>query len=90
MTDVQQPRPDMPPPPLPRPRRRGFISRTVVRSFAFVVVTLCIIISVAACIMAIWDFADTDVLWRTVATCIVVIGGTVAFAIVNAAFGSPD
>jgi hypothetical protein len=46
-----------------------------------------LLISVAASVLAIWQFANTDTLWRTVATCIVVAGGTAAFALVNAAFG---
>jgi len=51
---------------------------------------LCIIISVIACILAIWDFTKTDALWRTVATCIVVSAGMMAFGVTNILFGPKD
>lgn len=50
---------------------------------------MCILVSVAACIMAIWDSSKSDVLWRTIATCVVVAGGCGIFAGVNVSFGSP-
>ncbi|MSR29599.1 MAG: hypothetical protein EXS03_08515 [Phycisphaerales bacterium] len=59
------------------------------RSFAFWVISMCILVSVAACIMAIWDSSKSDVLWRTIATCVVVAGGCGIFAGVNVSFGSP-
>jgi hypothetical protein len=67
--------------------RRGFLDPKKIKTFAFWTITLCILISVLASILAIWNFADTDTLWRTVATCVVVAGGTAAFAVVNSAFG---
>jgi hypothetical protein len=39
------------------------------------------------CILAIWDFANKDTLWRMVASCVVVAGGTALFAIANILFG---
>ena len=42
---------------------------------------------VVATILAIWEFAETDVLWRTVATCFVVGAGAAVFALVNNVFG---
>jgi len=66
---------------------RGYMNPSVVKGFAFVVITLCLVTSVVACILAIWQFADTDVLWRTVATCCVVAGGAAIFAVVNRVFG---
>jgi hypothetical protein len=44
-------------------------------------------VAVVACLLAIWQFTGTDALWRTVATCVVIGGGTVAFSLVNALFG---
>ena len=76
-----------PPPAPPAPRGRGYIRPMLVKAFAFFVITLCLIISMAACILAIWDFTNTDVLWRTVATCVVVAAGVGLFAAVNSAFG---
>ena len=71
-------------------QRRGYINPRLVKGLAFFVITLCIIISVVASILAIWEFAATDVLWRTVATCLVVAAGMVTFSFSNAAFGDSD
>jgi hypothetical protein len=68
-------------------KTRGYIRPQAVKGFAFVVITLCLVISVGACILAIWEFAKTDVLWRTVATCVVVAAGVAIFAGVNTVFG---
>ena len=65
----------------------GYIDPRIVKALAFVIITICLVISVVACILAIWQFADTDVLWRTVATCCVVAGGAAIFAVVNRVFG---
>ena len=66
---------------------RGYIKPQAVKRFAFCVTTLCLVISVVACILAIWQFAQTDILWRTVATCFVVAAGVMIFAVVNTIFG---
>jgi len=42
------------------------------------------------CLLAIWEFTGTDILWRTVATCAVIGGGTIASAWVNALFGDRE
>ena len=68
-------------------KKRGYINPNVVKRFSFFVITVCIVISVVATILAIWKFAETDVLWRTVATCFVVASGAAIFAFVNAVFG---
>jgi len=88
----QQAETQIAPPPLqsqPK-RRRGYINAETVRAISFGVITLCIIISVIACIMAIWEFAQSDVLWRTVATCIVISGGMMAFAVINGLYGPKE
>jgi hypothetical protein len=72
------------------PQKRGFINRRIMRVISFTVLAICIAISVIASILAIWDFTKTDALWRTVATCIVVSGGMVAFGVVNSLYGSKD
>lgn len=68
--------------------RGGYLSSRIVKAFSFWTITVCILISVMMSIMAIWDYAGTDVLWRTVATCAVVGMGTGVFAFVNKAFGN--
>jgi uncharacterized membrane protein YbhN (UPF0104 family) len=68
-------------------RKKGYLHARKVRSVAFFAITLCIIVSVVACILAIWDFAQKDVLWRTVATCAVIAAGFAMFSILNTAIG---
>jgi hypothetical protein len=65
----------------------GYMNARIVKGLAFVVITLCLVISAVACILAIWQFASTDVLWRTVATCWVVAAGAAIFAVVNRVLG---
>jgi hypothetical protein len=74
----------------PSSTRRGFLNPLRVITFAFWTTTLCILVAVVASILAIWQFTGTDALWRTVATCAVIGGGTLAFAWVNSLFGIAD
>ena len=41
----------------------------MVRSISFWITSACILVAVLASLLAIWKFAGTDILWRTVATC---------------------
>ena len=68
-------------------KKRGFLNPGAVRSFSFWITSLCILVAVLASLLAIWEFAGTDILWRTVATCAVIGSGTVAFYWVNVLFG---
>lgn len=78
------------PPARPPRKARGFLNPGKVRAFAFWVISACILISVVACIMAIWEFSERDALWRTIATCVVVAGGCGVFSVVNLSFGSSN
>ena len=73
-----------------RPKRRGFLNPDAIRTFAFWTTSLCVLVAVVASLMAIWEFSGTDVLWRTVASCCVIGGGTMAFSLVNGLFGATD
>ena len=68
-------------------KSKGFFSPTIVRTISFAIISVCIVFSVVMCILAIWDFANKDTLWRMVASCVVVAGGTALFAIANILFG---
>ena len=70
--------------------KRGYINPRAVRAACFAVLTICILISVFACILAIWDLTKADTLWRTVATCIVVSSGMMAFGVINLLYGPKD
>lgn len=71
----------------PRQARRGYLNPSLVRSVSFWITSACILVAVLASLLAIWKFAGTDILWRTVATCAVIGSGTVAFYWVNVLFG---
>lgn len=77
-------------PPATAPKTRpakGFFSPRIVRAAAFYIISVCIVASVVVCILAIWDFAKKDVLWRTLNSLVVVAAGTALFAFVNGVFG---
>jgi hypothetical protein len=74
----------------PQRRRRGFLNPQIVRGVSFWTTSLCLLVAVGASILAIWDFAGKDTLWRTVATCVVIGAGTMVFAWINSAFGEAD
>jgi hypothetical protein len=69
------------------PSRRGYLNPSLVRSISFWITSACILVAVLASLLAIWRFAGTDILWRTVATCAVIGSGTVAFYWMNVLFG---
>ena len=71
-------------------RKRGFLNPRRVARFTFCTMTVCILVAVFACILAIWKFTGTDVLWRTIATSVVIAGGTMAFSWVNGLFDASD
>jgi hypothetical protein len=70
-----------------RPIRHGFLNKKMVQGFSFWTTSACILTAVGASLLAIWEFTGTDVLWRTVATCIVVTFGAISFSWVNRLFG---
>ena len=76
--------------PEPLQKRHGFLNPRRVVVFSFWITTACILVAVVACILAIWEFTGTDALWRTVATCVVIGVGTVAFSLANSLFGVRD
>ena len=71
--------------PPARPRR-GYLKPQFVLMVSFWTTTICIVVAVVASILAIWEYTGSDVLWRTVATCAVIGGGTVAFTVLNGLF----
>jgi len=66
--------------------RRGFLNPDAVRAISFWTTSTCILVAVVACLLAIWKFAGSDVLWRTVATCAMIGAGMIAFYVVNSIF----
>ncbi len=70
----------------PTRKRRGYLNAQTVRAVSFWTTSACVLVAVVASLLAIWQFTGTDVLWRTVATCMVIGGGTVAFYLINVLF----
>ena len=50
-------------------QNRGFLNPRSIWRFSFWTISACLLVAVVASILAIWQFAGTDALWRTVATC---------------------
>ena len=71
---------------MPKKNKKGYVSSTTIRSICFYVLVFCILAGVSMCVLAIWDFANEDVLWRSLATISVIAGGTLAFAFLNGLF----
>jgi len=69
--------------------KRGFLNPRVVTKISFWTTSASILVAVVACLLAIWQFTGTDVLWRTVATCAVIGGGMIAFYVINTIFDRP-
>jgi hypothetical protein len=74
----------------PPVRRRGYLNQRALAAFAFWTTAVCILVAVVACLLAIWEFTGTDVLWRTVATCVVIGAGTLTLTLVNGLFGNGE
>lgn len=70
--------------------KKGFFNPKTVNTIAFTLITLCLLGSIVVCIMAIWDYADSDSLWRMVATMGIIGLGTAIFAYINRIFGEDE
>lgn len=67
--------------------KKGFFNPRTVKTIAFILISLCLVGSIIVCIMAIWDYADSDTLWRMVATMGVIGLGSAVFTYINRVFG---
>lgn len=70
-----------------KPKIKGVINPAVVRGIAFVVITLSLVVCTVLCILAIWQFTESDAVWRAIATFIVVSVATGVFTFVNERLG---
>ncbi|MCK4912767.1 MAG: hypothetical protein KAS05_03490 [Candidatus Omnitrophica bacterium] len=66
---------------------KGYLNPLKVKKFSFFIITLCILFSVVVSILAIWDFAGQDVLYRTLATLGVIALSCVFFTLINENYG---
>lgn len=68
-------------------KMRGVINPTLVRGIAFVVITTSLVVCTVLCILAIWQFTESDAVWRAIATFVVVSVATGVFTFVNERLG---
>jgi len=71
-------------------KNKGYINPRLVKAISFYIISACIILSVIASILAIWQYADPDVFLRLIATFAVIGLGSAIFAFVNGIFGSEE
>lgn len=68
-------------------RPRGVVNPNVVRIIAFIIITTSLVVCTVLCILAIWQFTQSDAVWRAIATFIVVMIATAIFTVVNEKLG---
>lgn len=76
--------------PTTRTPRTGIISLRKARIIAFGIITTTIVACTLLSLLAIWDRMASDVLWRALATVVVVIVATGLFTVINEHFGRQE
>jgi len=71
----------------PKAESRGVINPQMVRWIAFFVITTSLVACTVLCILAIWQFTESDAVWRAISTFIVVSIATAIFTFVNEKLG---
>ncbi|MCU1290699.1 MAG: hypothetical protein JWN60_2928 [Acidobacteria bacterium] len=66
---------------------KGVVEPKLVRIISFTVITISLVACTVLCILAIWQFTESDAVWRAVATFIVVSVATGIFTFVNEKLG---
>ena len=66
---------------------KGVVEPKIVRIISFTVITLSLVACTVLCILAIWQFTESDAVWRAIATFIVVSVATGIFTFVNEKLG---
>jgi uncharacterized membrane protein YqjE len=66
---------------------KGVLNPVLVRGIAFVVITISLVVCTVLCILAIWQFTESDAVFRAIATFIVVSVATGVFTFVNERLG---
>lgn len=66
---------------------KGVVEPKLVRIISFTVITLSLVACTVLCILAIWQFTQSDAVWRAVATFLVVSVATGIFTFVNEKLG---
>ncbi len=72
-----------------KPKReiKGIVEPKLVRIISFTIITVSLVACTVLCILAIWQFTESDAVWRAIATFIVVSVATGIFTFVNEKLG---
>lgn len=70
-----------------KPEARGMINPRKVKMLSFAIISICIVACALICILAVWDFANNDSVWRAFSTFLIVASATWIFAVINERFG---
>jgi hypothetical protein len=65
----------------------GVCNAKVTRLLSFVVIALALVVSVAACLLAVWGYAETEIAWRSLASLGIVSVAVAVFVALNEGFG---
>ncbi len=71
----------------PRREMKGVVEPKLVRIISFIIITFSLAACTVLCILAIWQFTQSDAVWRAVATFMVVSVATGIFTFVNEKLG---
>jgi uncharacterized membrane protein YqjE len=66
---------------------KGVVNPKLVRGIAFIIITFSLIVCTVLCILAIWQFTQSDAVWRAIATFCVISVATGIFTFVNERLG---
>lgn len=66
---------------------KGVLEPKLVRMISFTIITVSLVACTVLCILAIWQFTESDAVWRAIATFIVVSIATAIFTFVNEKLG---
>ena len=66
---------------------KGVVEPQLVRMISFTIITISLVACTVLCILAIWQFTESDAVWRAIATFIVVSIATAIFTFVNEKLG---
>jgi len=66
---------------------KGVVEPKLVRVISFIIITLSLVACTVLCILAIWQFTESDAVFRAIATFIVVSVATGIFTFVNEKLG---
>lgn len=66
---------------------KGVVDPKLVRMISFTIITVSLVACTVLCILAIWQFTESDAVWRAIATFIVVSIATAIFTFVNEKLG---